>query len=150
MLFLAVSFISTHPITKIPVWLLESRIPSWEETANYITKKPYLGYGYQSYTETVKGKIDFVGYYNLGANPCSDYGQSIFEFGIPIIVFIGLFFLSLLRKFRESKKERITYFLTASVVIGLSNMLWQNMIRYSAIGGTFIVILALLTRSMED
>ena len=149
-IMLIVAFAATHPSAKISSWLLGSRFPAWENSINLILKKPYLGYGYQSYNEIAGGNEAGIGHYSEKANPASDWLHNGLEFGMPFLIVVGLFLYNLFKKFKGKKKERITYFLASSVIIGLSLMNWQNMIRFAAVGGMFIVILALLTRSLDE
>jgi O-antigen ligase len=139
-----------HTIAQLIPWFTISRPVSWKTAISYILKKPWLGYGYQSYTEVVKTKVMSLGYYDASANPGSDWLHNIFEFGLPVFIFVIAFFKGLWGKFYNNEQERITYFLVASVIIGLSNMLWQNMIRCAAPGGTFIVLLALLCIKLNE
>jgi len=123
----------------------------WEKTLRAVTQRPYIGWGYRSFTEAVvqpgaKASIGGVEY----SRPHNDYLHTAQELGIPVVIFIGGFFGMLWKKFRaRQNKDRLTYILAASALIALINMSGQTFIRYASVAGTFIILLAFLAIKIE-
>lgn len=123
----------------------------WGKTITAILKKPYLGGGYRSFNEEViykdlKGNAGMKDY----SRAHSDYMHTAQEAGIPIVIAIGMFIGGLVKKFLRANKDRLTYFLGASVCIALVNMAGQCFIRYASVAGTFVVLLAFLCIKLES
>ncbi len=122
----------------------------WEKTARAILEKPYLGHGYQSFNETVvQGRSLSLG----GAEFSRAHNDPLHtsqELGLPMMVFIVGFLISLAKKFKTANKDILLYLLATSVVIVLVNSCGQTLIRYPEIAGTFIVVLALLAVKLEE
>lgn len=129
-----------------------NRLGIWKTTLKATLEKPYLGGGYGSFQETITEDklLDATGYRNL-SRAQNDYLHTAQELGIPAVIFIGAFFLSLYRKFKARKnKPYLDYFLAASIIIGLINMSGQTFIRFASLAGTFIVLLALLSAQITE
>lgn len=127
-----------------------SRPVIWSKTLNASLKKPYLGGGYKSFDEQV---INIKGNKNIGGmqitRPQSDLLHTAQELGYPILICIAGFFFGLFKKFRGALKDKLTIYLGLSVGIVMVNMIFQSLIRYASISGTFIVLLALLCIKLE-
>jgi len=122
----------------------------WEKTTRAILQRPYLGHGYRSFTEVVvqpgaKSSLGAVEFSRCHNDPL----HTAQELGVPIVLFIAGFLISLGKKFKAAKKDALTYLLAASVLIALVNCCGQTLIRYAEISGTFIVLLALLSIKLE-
>jgi O-antigen ligase len=127
----------------------EIRMKSWLETIEYIIKRPFVGWGYQSFNR-ISGRTDIPIGSLEHSRSYSDILHSACEFGIPFMIIVGVYFFSLYSKFRKTKRNDMLFFMMASIITGLVNMAITNVFRYAAIGGTFIVILALLAVKLEE
>lgn len=123
----------------------------WQKTLKVALQKPYLGWGYRSFADKIteqKEKSYIGGGEYLRAH--NDYLHSSQELGFPIMICVAIFFIGLYKKFKFVIKDRLIYCLATSVFIVLVNMSGQTLIRYASITGTFIVLLALFCKEVED
>lgn len=122
----------------------------WGQVLEHILRKPYLGYGYQSFNDVIVGNKQKIGsVQNPGA--FNDYLHTIFEFGLPALFFIGMFIVEYFKKFFKIRGR--TFLLTClgtSVFIGLMNMFGQGLIRYASASSLFIVLLAFFCIKTEE
>lgn len=121
----------------------------WGRVLELSMKKPYLGYGYQSFNSVVIGNEDKIGnIQNPGA--FNDYLHTFLEFGIFPLIAILLFLKEYFVKFvRKRGKSLLLICLGTSVFIGLTNMLGQGLIRYASTAGLFIILLAFFCIQLE-
>ena len=122
----------------------------WRKTVKSALQKPYLGWGYRSFSEKVS-KItgDTLGALNIERSQ-NDYLHTTQELGFPIMIVIAMFFMNLFRKFIAMKnKDKLTICLATSVFMMLINMTVQPVIRYASIAGTWIILLAFLEIKLD-
>jgi O-antigen ligase len=124
----------------------------WKKTIQIALQKPYIGWGYGSFTNKVINEtaLDVMGSFDM-ARPQNDYTHTAQEMGFPILLCVMLFFINLFRKIvmLENKSKLITCLIISNFVI-LVNMSVQPVIRYASIAGTFIVLLAFLCKEVDD
>jgi len=127
-----------------------SRPQVWTDMVKEIFKRPFLGHGYSTFTEKVlKVKKNVMGR-NETRRAHNDYAHLALELGAPIVIIFCMFIYNIFKKFFFKKdKNRLTYCLSASVLIILINMSGQTTLRYASIAGTWIVLLALLCVRLE-
>ncbi len=118
----------------------------WKSTLNLALKKPYLGWGYRSYTREITSDklVDKIGNREV-QRPQNDWLHTAQELGFPIVVCVAMFFFGLFKKFKSlgRGKDKLIVCLATPIVIVLVNMSGQSLIRYSSVASTFIVLLAL-------
>lgn len=122
----------------------------WQKTLRVSLQKPFVGYGYGSFTDKVsqvKESLSAGGPEHLRAH--NDPLHTAQELGFPIVIVMGAFFFNLFKRFFTEHQEKMTYFLGASILIVLINMCGQTFIRYASTAGTFIVVLALFCVMVE-
>jgi len=123
----------------------------WQKTLKVALQKPYLGWGYGSFKEKVT-KVKAIG--SLGgmeySRPHNDYLHTAQELGFPIVIVAGLFFVGLYKKFKLASKNELTLCLATSIIVVLVNMNGQTLIRYASVAGTFIILLALFCKEVDD
>jgi len=148
-LLLGISFILLFTnIDRVKVkWY--TRPVVWEKTVKAIFKKPYLGWGYQSFTSVVIENEDKIGKVQ-NPNAFNDYLHTAQELGLPILVILFMFFKNYFVRFHKIYgKSLLLICLASSICIGLVNMSGQGLIRYAGVSGTFIVLFALFCIQLE-
>ena len=129
----------------------QCRPERWKTIAKIALQKPFLGWGYRTYNEKVmqlKEKDSLSRVENQ--RPHNDYLHTAQELGFPIVIVFIIFLIKKFKKFCSMKKDRLLICLFCSVLIVLINMGAQSLIRYASMAGTFIVLLALLCRKVDD
>lgn len=122
----------------------------WRETIKVALQKPYLGWGYRSFNEKVRG-VGAKG--ALGGTEFSrahnDYAHTAQETGFPILGLFILFIINVFRKFMRVVRDDLVLALFGAVFIPLIIMGGQTFIRYASVAGTFIVLSALFCVKVE-
>lgn len=147
-LFIAISLLGLKNISYIKMkWY--TRPIMWGKVAEAIFRRPYLGYGYQSFNDVIVGNKSKIGNYQ---NPGSfnDFLHTILEFGFPSFIFVFMFFKEYFIKFiRLRGKSFLLICLGSSVFTALINMFGQGLIRYASVSSTFLILLTLFIIQLE-
>ena len=130
----------------------QGRPKIWLKTLKVSLQRPYVGWGYRSFTrEVTQSKaLGSLGNVELSRAHC-DPLHAAQELGWPIVILAGGFFLQLWRKFEaKQNKDKLTYILASSVFIVLVNMAGQTFCRYASVMSTWIILLAFLSIKLEE
>jgi len=130
---------------------LTGRIPLWQECLQYISARPWFGYGYNTFVSplTVLGSSDAAGWMS---SPHSGYVGSLFELGIVgLLLLTSTFLLSINLTCRRVTAHHERLFALAVLIWTLINLFLESFLITSAFMSTFIVvtILANVTLSRQ-
>jgi len=130
---------------------LTGRIPLWQECLQYISARPWFGYGYNTFVSplTVLGSSDAAGWMS---SPHSGYVGSLFELGIVgFLLLTSTFLLSINLTCRRVTAHHERLFALAVLIWTLINLFLESFLITSAFMSTFIVvtILANVTLSRQ-
>lgn len=121
----------------------------WKKTASMALKKPFLGWGYQSFNKRVNNNKYRAGI-TVEQTAYNDYLHSAQEIGFPIVIAFLMFLFGMFKKFSIMDKDILSVCLVSSVIIVLVNMCGQSLIRFASISNTFIIVLALLYAYIDE